>query len=160
MSFHPLSAEKTRDALRAGTIAQRDEARYWIASSLCWMFYLYHAGVFGQRWGWFLLYDVGVALAILWIGVSETLKANGGDAGTEYLRRIVLIGTPLGIWVLVGAQALGWASWFLFPRLMDAQTFADPELAWQVVTFAMFNGMQIIFWWRLHYHLRQLNRNI
>jgi hypothetical protein len=158
MSFHPFSAVKTRESLRAGTLSQRDELRYWIFSSVIWLFYVYHAGWVGQQLNWFLVYDVAVALAILWIGLNEAFKANGSDSGQDFLRRVILIGTPLGVGVLLASQALFWASWWAFPLIFNARSFRDPAFAWQMVNFFLFNGIQVCYWWRIHHHLSTLNR--
>lgn len=158
MSFHPFSVAKTRESLREDALSQRDEMRYWFFSSVIWLFYFYHSAWLGLSLDWFLIYEVAVALVVLWIGLSESFKANGGDAGPDFLRRVVLLGTPLGLAVLVASQALYWLGWWVFPRVIDYRSFRDPAFAWQVVNFVCFNGIQIWFWWRLHHHLRVLNQ--
>ena len=158
MSFHPFSVTRTRDALRADTISQREELRYWLFSSVIWLFYMYHSGWVGLAVNWFLLYDVGAALAILVIGLHEAFKANGGDSGRDFLRRVILIGVPLGVGVLLASQVLYWLGWWAFPRVFSAQSFRDPAFAWQVVNFLIFNGIQVWFWWRTCHHLSILNR--
>jgi hypothetical protein len=157
MSFHPLSASRTREALREDAISQRDELRYWLLSSLIWLFYLYHAGWAGLQLNWFVLYDVVIAVAILWIGLNEAFKANGAEAGQDFVRRVVLVGVPLGVVVLLASQVLYWASWQLFPLVFDHRSFRDPSLAWQVMNFVIFNGIQAWFWWRICHHLALLN---
>lgn len=156
MSFHPFSARRTRQALEAGTVTARDEMRYWLVSSLVGLFFFYHSAWVGLQANWFLLYDVLIAVAILWIGLHEAFKANGGEAGREFLRRVVLLGVPLGLVVLAASQALYWASWYVFPLVIDQQSFRDPAFAWQLVNFFLFNGIQIWFWWRLHAHISTL----
>jgi len=158
MSFHPLSVVKTREALRGNTISSLDEARYWGVSSVVWLFYVYHSAWVGTRLSWHLVFEIAVAIGILWIGLSEAWKANGGSIGTDFLRRMVLIGSPLGVSVLALSQALFWISWFVFPMIIDGTSFRNPEFAWQVITFFLFNGIQTWFWWRTCTHLKVLNR--
>ena len=159
MSFHPFSARKTREALQSGQMSQGDERRYWLYSGGIWLFYLYHMAWIGMERNWFVLYDVAIAVTILWIGMSETFKANGGDEGQEFVRRMALLGVPLGIVVLLASQALYWASWHLFPLVMQGGVFRKPEMAWQVLHFFLFNAIQVWFWWRTCHHLRLLKGN-
>jgi hypothetical protein len=156
MSFHPFSAVKAREGLRTGHTSQRDEKNYWLFSSVIWLFVTYHYGLAGVELGWFLLYDVTVALGILWIGLSEAYKANGGDQGQHFLRNIAVIGTPLGVVVLLASLLLYWMAWRVFPHVFNAQSFRDPEFAWTVINFMLFNGIEIWFWWRICHHLREL----
>ncbi len=157
MSFHPFSVRHTRESLRVGNVTAGDEMRYWLVSSVIWLFYYYHVAWVGLQLSWFLVYDVLAALAVLWIGLHEVFKANGGTTGRDLLHRLIPLSVPLGLVVLLASQALYWASWYLFPLVINHQSFRDPEFAWQVVQFSIFNGIQIWFWWRLHFHISQLS---
>ena len=156
MSFHPFSVNRTREALNSSSISQSDELHYWIFSSVIWLFYIYHASWVGMQRDWFVLYDVAMALAILWIGAREAFKSNGGVSGTDFLRRIYLLGVPLGVAVLVASQLLYWVSWFVFPLIFTHQSFRNPQVAWQILGFVIFHGIKIWFWWRICFHLRNL----
>ena len=126
---------------------------------MIWLFYLYHSGWVGLERNWFVLYDVVMALAIMWIGSSEAFKANQGGQGQDLLKRTTVLAVPLGITVLVASQALYWISWYGFPLVLDNRSFRNPEFAWQVLNFVLFHGIQVWFWWRLHDHLLILNKD-
>ena len=145
--------------MQAESLTQADERSYWLGSSVLWLVYLYHNAFVGMGRNWFVLYDMVVALAILWIGMNESFKANGGEHGRDFLRRLAVLGLPLGIAVLLASQALYWASWFVFPLVIDNRSFKDPAFAWQVLNFLFFQSIQIWFWWRLHQHLLFLNKD-
>ncbi len=159
MSFTPFSVNKTRNGLRDDSISQKEEMRYWFASSIVWLFYLYHSGFVGLHFNWFLVYDVLAAVIILWVGLSEALKANGGNDGHQFLRRVVTLGTPLGFTVLIASQILYWLGWYIFPFILNAGSFREPAFAWQIVNFVIFNGIQVWFWWRIHRHLTILQKH-
>ncbi len=159
MSFSPFSVVKTRNGLRDDSISQTEEVRYWLVSSLVWLFYAYHSGFVGLHFNWFLTYDVVTAVIILWVGLHEALKANGGNAGRDFVCRLAILGVPLGLIVLLASQVCYWFGWYLFPLVFDSRSFREPALAWQIVNFVIFNGIQIWFWWRIHHHLTILQKH-
>lgn len=160
MSFNPFSAKRTRQALGDSSISQSNELHYWIFSSVIWLFYVYHASWVGMQRNWYVLYDVFTAVAILWIGANEAFKSNGAMKGRDFLRRVFLLGVPLGVSVLIASQLLYWISWYVFPIVFNQQSFRNPEAVWQILTFVLFHGIQIWFWWRTCFHLRALQSSV
>lgn len=157
MSFHPLSAVRSRLALGRGEVSQRDEFRYWLGAGLIGLAYSYQWGYFGLQLNWFLVYDAAVFIAILAIGLSEAYKANGGDEGTDFIKRLAVLGLPLGLVVLAASQLIYWAGWHGFARLFAQGSFRDPARAWQIFMFIFTAGLQTWFWWRMARHLAALN---
>lgn len=157
MNFHLFSALRAREALRTNVISVRDERNYWFGMSLIGLIGIYQSGYFGLQIDWFLVYDIAMAVAILWIGMNESFKANGGEAGVDFIRRLTIIGVPLGLTALLATQVLWFASWHLFPHLFDQNTFRNPAFVWHIVTFICWNTISVWFWWRMHHHISRLN---
>ena len=152
-----FSALRAREALRANTVSQHDEFKCWFAYSLIGSAYSYQAGYFGLQISWFLLYDLAAVIIILWIGLHESFKANGGDEGVNFLQRISVIGVPLSIATLIANQVLWFCGWYLFPLVIDQHSFRNPALAWQIFNFVCWSSISVWFWWRMHHHLSKLN---
>ena len=159
MSFHPLSAVRTGDALRTASLSQKDQMRYWLTSSLIGLVYNYQSSMVGLQLDWFFFYEVIVAIAITIIGVREAYKANGSEAGPDFLMRAAALSVPLGILILALHFLLYMVMWYGFPHVFDYQTFRNPAMAWHIVVFVLWNGLAIWFWWRLCHHLKRVSRN-
>ncbi len=157
MNFHLFSALRAREALRTNAISARDERNYWLAVSLIGLANIYQSGFFGVQIDWFLIYDIAIALAILWIGIGVSYKANGGDLGLDFIKRLTVIAVPLGLIALLASQILWFASWHLFPMIFDQSSFRNPAFAWHIVTFICWNTISVWFWWRMHHHISRLN---
>jgi hypothetical protein len=159
MRIHLLSTKKARAQLSTEMNAD-GQARYWLASVLLATAYGYQSGLIGFRLEWTLLIDLAVSIAIVCIGISECYQANGKTSGRDFILRLAVLGVPLGIWLWLVTFVLYGINWYGFPYFMRMGLFASPERAWHFLTFFLWNGTLAIFWWRMHYHIKVLNRII
>ena len=120
--------------------------------------YSYQAGWFGLQLNWTILIDLFTTVAITWIGVHECYRANGQNLGRDLILRLAVLGVPLGIRLWFVSLFLYGLNWFGFAPFMQTGLFASPERAWHFLTFLLWNGTAAIFWWRMHHHIKVLNR--
>lgn len=157
MTIHILSTKSARVHLLSG-ISAADQARYWLVGALVGVAYNYQSGWIGFRFEWAILIDIFTTVAITWIGIQECYRANGEDKGRDLILRLAVLAVPLGIKLWFISLFLYALNWYGFPTFMRTGLFANPERAWHFLTFALWNGTTAIFWWRMYYHIKVLNR--
>jgi hypothetical protein len=159
MAIHFLSTKNARSHLVDG-ISASDQAQYWFVAALIGIAYNYQSGWIGFRFEWPILIDIFTTIAITWIGIFECYRANGEDRGRDLLPRLAVLGVPLGIRLWLITLILYAINWYGFPWFMRTGLFANPERAWHFLSFFLWNATAAIFWWRMHYHIKVLNRII
>jgi hypothetical protein len=157
MGIHLFSTKKARSHLLGGINAS-DQARYWLAATLLGMAYSYQSGVIGFRFDWALFIDLFVSISIICIGISECYQANGKEQGRDFILRLAVLGVPLGIWLWLATFVFYAVNWYGFEFFMRTGLFANPQRAWHFLTFFLWNGSLAFFWWRMHHHVKVLNR--
>ena len=157
MTVHFLSTKNARTLLLTG-VTPEDQASYWLLGAVIGVAYTYQSGWIGFRFEWPILIDIFTSLAILWVGIQECYRANRADKGRDLILKLAVLGVPLGIRLWIITLLLYALNWWGFPAFMRTGLFANPERAWHFLTFALWNGTAAIFWWRMHFHIKVLNR--
>jgi hypothetical protein len=157
MTIHLFSTKSARGHLLDGVEAE-DQAKYWLVAALIGVAYNYQSGWIGFRFEWAILIDLFATIAITWVGIYECYRANGESKGRDLTLRLAVLAVPLGIRLWFVSLLLYALNWYGFPTFMQTSLFANPERAWHFLTFILWNGTAAIFWWRMHHHIRVLNR--
>lgn len=87
------------------------------------------------------------------IGVSECYNANGGPKGADFIRRLFVIGVPVGIKFAIASMALGQIAYFGFPSVVTTASFRDPGYVYELFLFAFSTVFMALYYWRIATHL-------
>ena len=158
MSIDLFNTFRVRRALAEQNVTERQSFEYAVASGVLGLVYGYWSGYVGWKVDWFSAYEILVAVGILFVGLKECFRANGGDAGADFLKRLYVLNVPLGLKIFALNVIVFFASWYLFPLVITRDVFRDPSLVWQIYSFVWTNGLTVVYFWRMHAHLGAVRR--
>jgi hypothetical protein len=158
MTIHWWNTDKVVERLAEGSVSEQEAMRYAMISAVLYTQATYFATWFGGYRSWLLIYEFFVVTIIALVGVSECFKANGGVQGVDFLKRLSVIGVPVGIKVALAGTAMGQIIYFSFPYVVTPTSFRDPAFVYQIISFAFAASFMFIFYWRLALHLSRLQR--
>jgi hypothetical protein len=98
------------------------------------------------------------SLVIIVLGLWAAFRANGADVGRDLAGRLLALSWVIGVRLM--AVLLGcFAAIFIAAVLLALVTEREiPDIAIKSFAWAFAVGTNIVFFWRLAHHLRDLNR--
>lgn len=141
--------------IKAGKISEEISKNYFIAYSvLIWIFSFppENSGIISR----IPLIAGYILVAIITIvGINITFKTNKGNDGNNYIQRVIMLGLPIIIKLLIISfitafivNVIGLSIGFIHQGTMDINPW--------VVCFVLVLW-QLIFYWRLNIHLNYIN---
>lgn len=119
---------------------------YYLASSLIFLAQTQYSLWWGPRSGWLFHFELVVLVMITCVGILQCWKVHKGD---QFLLKMICLSVPAGVRVFVLSVALGLLLQFNAQTLFDYQTFRSPERAYDLVSYALFVGFAVYFWYLL-----------
>ena len=114
MTIHWWDTEKLVVALAEGRVSERESAYYAMIGVILYYQTEYASTWFGGYQSWLLIYEFFVVTAIALFGIHECLKANGGEGGSEFLKRYSVISVPVGLKLALAGLLLSRAIYYAF----------------------------------------------
>lgn len=122
---------------------------YFLASSLLILLTTYYSLWWGVVRDWLFYFEFFVLSIITITGCYKTFEANGGNAGQSFVLRAVCLSVPAGIRVNVFSIIFGLSLYASYGNIITYTSFADPQRAYIIISYAGFVGFSIYFWWLL-----------
>jgi len=158
MTIHWWNTDKLVERLVTDSLSESESLRYAMVAAALYTQAMYWATWFGGYQSWLLLYEFAAVTAVALIGVSECFKANDGSLGSDFLKRLAVLGVPVGIKVMLASIVLGQVLYFGFPYVVTPTTFRDPVFVYQLASFVFGMAFMAAFYWRIAFHLRRIVR--
>lgn len=158
MTTHWWNTNELVQRLSQGRISEAESLRYAMINAVLVTQAIYYATWGGGYRGSMLMYEFFVVTIISLVGLSECYKANGGQQGADFLKRLSVISVPVGIKVVLIGFLLGWASYWGFGYIVTPTTFRNPAYVWELYSFAYAAFFMFIFYWRITVHLASVVR--
>jgi len=156
MTIHWWDTEKLIAQLAEGSVSENEAMRYAMIGAVMYTQAIYYTIWLGGDRSWLLVYEFVVVAIISLVGVSECFKANGGARGADFLKRLLVIGVPVGIKFALASTVLGQIAYFGFPYVVTPASFRDPAYVYQLYSFAFAAAFMSIYYWRIATHLARL----
>ena len=158
MAIHWWRTHRLVEDLAHDAVTEQQSLWYAIISTVTATLTLYYAYWFGAERGWLLFMELGVVCVISIIGLHECFKSNGGIDGSDFLKRLFCLGTPVGLKLAIASTLVGQVIYFGLPRLAAGGLFRDPHFVYELVSFSIAGAFAMTYYWRIAYHLARLAR--
>ena len=140
-------------------ISEKDGMAYYLTSSLLLLFATYYALWWGVTRDW-LFYSELVILSVITIyGCIRAFEINGGENGTNFIQRAIVLSVPVGIRVNILAIGFGLLLYFSAEHIFTYESFGNPMRAYTLVGYVGFVGFSVYFWWLLISGFKIINSN-
>jgi hypothetical protein len=156
MAIHWWHTDRLVEELARDGVTEHESLWYAILSALIAIQSLYYAYWFGGDRGWPLFMEFLAVCTISAIGLFECFKANGGTAGSHFLKRLWCLGVPLGLKLAIASAVFGQLIYFGFPWLTGSGLFREPHFVYQMASLFIAGGFTVIFYWRMAFHLARI----
>ena len=156
MTFHWWNTEKLVAELAEGRVSEKQSAQYAMLGAVLYYQGIYTATWFGGYRSWLLIYEFFVVSTIALVGISECLKANGGNDGRDFLKRYALISVPVGLKLALAGIVVSRVIYYGFPYVVTPVTFRDPVFVYQLIWFISSAAIAATYFWRIKIRLTQL----
>ncbi len=142
--------KKLAESLKNKSIKQSEYKNYYVATAVITLVGFYSAELNPPETVYAVIFEAVGSILVTVIGLNITFSANGGNAGTGYLDRIVSLSFPLLVKVIVAAIVLA------IPLEIMRQTNTNAQLVdWMYSASVVL--IQIIFFWRVTVHVKYIN---
>ena len=158
MTIHWWNTDEAVEKLADGLVSESESVRYAMLSAVLYTQGTYIAIWYGGNRGLLLVYEFLVVTIIALVGVVECFKANGGAQGVDFLKRLSVIGVPIGIKVALVATVLGQVGYFGLPYVITPLSFRNPAFVYDLYSFAFSSSVMFIYYWRITTHLSRVSR--
>lgn len=158
MAIHWWQTEKLVQRLADGVVSENESLRYAMINAVLYTQAIYYATWVGGYGDWMLFYEFVAVTVISLVGLSECYKANGGEQGDDFLKRLSVISAPVGIKLAITAVILGQVVYWGFGYVISPDTFRNPALVWKIYTISFSAAFMFIFYWRVTVHLAAVVR--
>lgn len=138
----PLAKE-----LSEGRVSERQGMHYFLASTLLILIQTQYSLWWGPRSGWLFYFEFLALAVIACVGCIQCWKVSGGK---EFVFRAICLSVPAGVQVFVLSLVLGLTLQFNANSLFDPATFGNPARAYDLVSYALFIGFAIYFWYVIY----------
>jgi hypothetical protein len=133
--------------------------QYFLASTLLILFQTYYAMWWGVERGWLFFFEFTLLAIISIFGCMEAFKANGSEAGNNFIMRVICLSVPAGIRVAFFSLVFGELLVINAQSIFSPSSFANPWQAFTIVSYAGFIGFSIMYWWLIYDGFRQIHNN-
>lgn len=153
MATYWWSTNKLVQRLAEDSVSESESLRYAMITTVLYTQAIYSSIWSGGYRGWLLLYEFIAVTIIALVGISECFKANGGLGGTDFLKRLAVIGVPVGIKLAIAATFFGLAGYWGFGYVVTPTGFRNPAFVYELYSFVFACVFMFIFYWRIAVHL-------
>lgn len=158
MAIHWWNTDKLVERLGTDGLSESESMRYAMVTAFLYTHATYWSIWFGGDRSGLLFYEFVAVTAIALIGIRECFKANEGSSGSDFLKRVTVLGVPIGVKVMLASFVLGQALYFGFLYVTMPAPFRDSALFYQLVPLAVSMMFTAVFYWRIAFHLRRVVR--
>jgi hypothetical protein len=141
--------KKLAEQIKSGKVSQRLERNYYIACLIITIGFTYASRFSVSKNIMASMIELTLILLIIIGGIQLTFRANKGNGGEDYVKRMVLLSLPIVVRLIVGFLIFG-SLINVVLILVDCSVLIT-SLWMPIVISVLF---QIIFFWRLTVHLR------
>ncbi|MES2823480.1 MAG: hypothetical protein V4732_07755 [Pseudomonadota bacterium] len=134
--------------IKNNAVGQSEWKKYYLAGSLFMTVAMYLVALAPRENITATLVEAVVVVGILIFGVSVTYQSNKGDAGVDYVARMIALTFPIMIKLILASFILGVIAGFLGEIL---------SLSEEVFTAASGPIIQAIFFWRINFYIKYIN---
>jgi hypothetical protein len=156
MAIHWWQTRKLVEELAKDAVSERQSFWYAVINTALVVQAMYYVAWVGGPRGWFLLIEFVAVCIITVAGLQECFKANGSAGGAHFIKRFICLGVPIGIKVAIAAAAIGQIAYFAFPRIVTQESFRNPYVVYQVLSFMVAGLFAVIYYWRIAHHMRRI----
>jgi hypothetical protein len=137
-------------------VTERESLAYMLIGAVLYTQANYFALWFGAYRDWLFFLELAVVLGVSLIGVHECYKANGADAGANFLLRFSALSVPVGVNLAIAGHLVGQAVYWGSPYILGRGLFRDPDLVYRYITFITPVAFAFIYYWRISVHIASI----
>ena len=156
MTIHWWRTDKLVEDLALDNVSEGQSLRYAMISTVLVTASLYYTLWYGGVRGWSLVIEFAAVCLISLIGLNECFKANGGQSGAYFLKRLCCLGVPVGLKIFIVSVVVGQAMYFGFPRIFTTTSFRDPHFAYHFATSLLVGLYMVCYYWPIAYYMERV----
>lgn len=138
--------------IKETNISEEEQKNYYIATSVLATAFMYIAIAGGTPNLKATLTECVLLIIVTIFGINITFKTNQGNDGSNYISRVVMLGLPILIKIII----FGFLAGVLVGVFMGVADNADPvDSQWGVCAVSVI--AQLLFFWRVNVHLCHIN---
>lgn len=134
--------------IKNNAVGQSEWKKYYLAGSLFMTIAMYLVALAPRENLTATLVEAVAVVGILIFGVSVTYQSNKGDAGVDYVARMIALTFPIMIKLILVSFIVGVIAGFLGEIL---------SLSEEVFMAASGPIIQAIFFWRINFYIKYIN---
>jgi ABC-type antimicrobial peptide transport system permease subunit len=142
--------KKLAESLKNNSLKQSEYKNYYIATAVLTLIGFYSAVLNPPETLYAVIFEAVGSILVTVIGLNMAFSANGGNAGTGYLDKIVSLSFPLLVKVIVAATVLAIPLEIMRQLNTNAQ-----QVDWMYSAAVVL--IQLIFFWRITVHVKYIN---
>lgn len=148
------SAKKLAFDIKNNLIKKEDWKNYYLAQSIVTLIAMYLAGLEPREGSIFMLVEVISVIVVTVIGVNITFMTNSPSPGDSYIPRVVAIGFPVLVNLIV-AFILIYSIGLIGGFVLGVLNFESDMPEWLSLLMAVV--AEATFFWRVNVHLKFIN---
>jgi hypothetical protein len=153
MAFHIWHTKNLAADLAGGRVSERDGLKYMLLAAVLYVYTNYWNLWFGNYKDVGFLIELSLVLIISVVGVCECYKANGGDAGEDFIVSFCALSVPVGTKIAIIGLICGQALFFGSDRVLATGAFRDPDLAYRYIYSFIAVSLSFVTYWRIAHHI-------
>lgn len=137
--------------IKNNEITESDRKNYYLASLVITYagIYLVYANPRSEVFP--VLVEAIIIILVSVVGINVTFKSNGGNAGNDYIARVVVLLLPITIKIVVSSLVVGVFMGFVMAAMSLPKLYADYAATFATVIF------QALTFWRLNVAIKYVN---
>ena len=144
--------EELAEQIKEGNISEELKKNYYLATSVIMIVSTYLAMAVGIQNSMATLTECVLVLIITVLSINIIFATNHGNDGTDFISRVVMLGLPILIKLLVFAFTAG----LIIGIYSGASGQTDLGMnGWDSTIISVL--VQVIFFWRINVHLWYIN---
>lgn len=142
--------------LSLNNMPERTGMHYLLASFLLILFSTYYALWWGVVRDWVFYSEIIVLSVINIFGCIKAFEANGADDSNSFVLRVICLSVPISVRINLYSIIIGMIFYLTSESVFTEIGFADPVRAYTIITYTVFVGLNIYFWWLVVYGLNKV----
>lgn len=138
--------------IKENTLSEEQKKNYYLATAILSIIFMYMAIAGGSEDALAVLAECILVVVVTLFAINITFKTNGGNEGSDYISRMLILGFPVLIKVFLVSILIGIVLGVAAAALDLLELAESP---WGTVVIAA--SVQLFYYWRINVHLRAIN---
>jgi hypothetical protein len=156
MAIHWWRTDRLVDELCLDHVTEHQSLHYAVIDAILITVGVYYANWLRADRSWPLVVEAIAVCVISVIGLHQCFEANGGSAGSHFLKRLLCLGVPIGLKFFIFSVVAGQLLYHGAPYIENATTFRVPYFVYQLGTSVFVAVLTALYYWRIAQHLARI----